>query len=459
MAKENGTLEKHLFGKVLSLFLILSLLLVFMANKPYNKKNSRFIKVNEVLEGDFGQIKINGYYHKHFEDVYEEFKTNFTERGEAGASVCITKKGRVVVDLWGGLADVESKKTWEKDTISIVWSSTKGLTNLALLMLIDRGLVELDAPVTDYWPEYGQNGKENTTVRMLLAHQSGIQHFTAPVAQNGYADWDYMVNLIEQESPTFVPGRSYGYQALTHGWLLGEIVKRVTGKSLGTFIQDEITGPLGAEFWLGLPEELDKKTATMIFPTLDPFKSNPDFFKEVFFNPTSTQAAVFFNDGGFMTNFDSPVYRRSEIGGANGYSNARGLAKVYAFLANGGEIGDIELVEEEIIDTMSAVHSASYDNTLLIPVRFSLGFMKSTDNRNDLNPENREALIMSESAFGNPGFGGSVGFADPEEGLSFGYTMNKMGPGTLLNSRGQSLVDAMYKSLDYETNEGGRWVK
>lgn len=423
------------------------------------KEKSGLLQVNKTVKGEYGEVKLNGFYHKDFKAVYKEFKNNFVERGELGGSVCVKKEDEVVLDLWGGLADVKSKAPWEEDTIAIVWSCTKGATALALHMLTSQGLVDINAPVTDYWPEYGNNGKDKTTVKMLLAHQSGILHLNEKVKAGGYVDWEYIIKFIENQKPSFKPGTSYGYQAITFGWLIGEIVRRVTGKSLGTYIKDEIAGPLGAEFWLGLPPELDEKVAEMIFPTMDPAGPNQDFFVNVFTKPESPQAAIFFNDGGFMTGFNEPIYRRAELGATNGYGNARGLAKLYAPLANGGELNDKVFVDEETLIDMSSVYSASYDETLLVPTRFGLGYMKSIDNRYDLNIDNREAFIMSESAFGHSGFGGAVGFADPKENISFGYVMNKMGPGTLLNLRGQSLVDAMYKSLGYRSNKTGRWIK
>lgn len=423
------------------------------------KVSADLLKINNTIKGEYGEIKIEGFYHSDFEKVYKEFEENFTKRGELGGSVCIKKEDEVILDLWGGIADVNTKTPWNKDTIAIVWSCSKGVSAFALHMLVSQGLVDLNAPVTDYWPEYGKHGKEKTTVEMLLSHQSGMQHFKEKIKPEGYADWDYMINLIEEQEPWFRPGTAYGYQATTYGWLIGEIVKRVTGKTLGTYIKDEICGPLNAEFWLGLPPEQDSKVAEMIAPTMDPTKPSQDFFVNVFTKPDSPQAAIFFNDSGFMTKFNDTVFRRAELGATNGYGNARGLATVYAPLANDGELNDKKYVSEDTLANMSSVHSASYDQTLLIPSRFGLGYMKSIDNRYDLNPHNREALIMSEAAFGHSGFGGSVGFADPEENVSFGYVMNKMGPGTLLNERGQSLVDAMYKSLGYSSNKTGRWVK
>lgn len=422
-------------------------------------KESERVFVKESILGEFGEVLLEGFYEKKFEEVYREFLINFSQRGEAGGSVCITRHGRTVLDLWGGYADTEAKTPWTEDTVSVVWSSTKGATSLALNMLISQGLVDLHAPVSDYWPEYGQNGKEKTTVKMVLAHQTGIQHLTAKVKPEGYADWDYIVSLIEEQAPSFEPGTAYGYQALTHGWLVGELVRRVTGKSLGDYIRDEIALPLGADFQLGLEEKDYERAASMIFAELDPAGSHVDFFKKVFFEPESIQAGVFFNDGGYMMAFDSPVYRKADIGAANGYTNARGLASLYLPLANGGSFNGREFVSKEVLKNMGSVYSASFDNTLLIPARFGLGFMKSMDNREDLNPHNSESEILSEAAFGHSGFGGSVGFADPEEGVSFAYTMNRMGTGTLLNPRGQSLVDALYRSLGYTSNETGRWVK
>jgi len=297
---------------------------------------------------------------------------------------------------------------------------------------------------------------------MLLTHQSGIQHVREWLPEGAFADWDYMIGVIERETPFFEPGTDYGYQALTHGWLIGELVRRVTGESLGTFINEKIVEPLGAEFWLGLPEELDPKVAKMIVaPPPDFGQPVADFWQKVFLEPASPQAGIFLNAGGFMSDFDSPLYRRAEIGSANGYTNARGLAKIYAVLATGGALGDVELVDKHVLAGMGAVRSAGLDKTLLIRTRFGLGYMKSTDNRWDIqnSAHHVENMLLSESAFGHPGFGGSVGFADPQARISFGYTMNKMGGGTMLTERGQSLINATYRSIGYSSNESGIWVK
>ncbi len=445
--------------KIIQIITVLMLLLNISAVSAYHcGGRCNVIYVNEWVPGEFGEVNVSGFYKRKYKQVYEEFIKNFTERGELGASVSLTKKGKTVVDLWGGFADAATEKPWDKDTISIVWSSTKGATAFALHMLASRGLVDYKARVSDYWPEYGQNGKENTTIEMILDYQSGVQHFTELLPEGAYADWDYMVNVIENQSPYFEPGKEQGYQALTQGWLVGEIVRRVSGKTLGTFINEEIAQPLNADFWLGLPAKYDPRVATMILPAPEEPPLG-DFWSKVYFDPASVQAGIFFNSGGFMFDFDTPHYRRSEIGAANGYTNARGLARLYIPLANNGRYKGVKYVNQDTLARMESVRSAGYDKTLLLPLRFSLGFLKSIDNSENLNLGNRSSLVMSEAAFGHAGFGGSIGFADPKEKVTFAYTMNKMGQGLTVSDRGQSLVDALYRQLGYDSKTAGVWIK
>ncbi|MBR9836042.1 MAG: beta-lactamase family protein, partial [Alphaproteobacteria bacterium] len=196
-----------------------------------------------------------------FSELKGEFERNFAERGELGASVCLSVNGEKLVDLWGGVADPDTGAPWEEDTVSIVFSCTKAAVALCAHILIDRGELELHAPVTKYWPEFGKNGKENTTVAMMLNHESALPALREPVKPGGFLDWDYMIKRMEDEEAWWEPGTRNGYHMINFGWTVGELVRRVSGKSLGQFFQDEVAGPLGADFWIGIPDDFDRTVA------------------------------------------------------------------------------------------------------------------------------------------------------------------------------------------------------
>ncbi|HET8843245.1 MAG TPA: serine hydrolase domain-containing protein, partial [Ktedonobacteraceae bacterium] len=208
--------------------------------------------------------EVAGFYDPRFERVATEFLSNFQEREELGASVCITIEGETVVDLWGGAADFATLTPWHKDTLTLVWSATKGATALCAHMLASRGQLDLDAPVTRYWPEFGQFGKENIPVRMLLNHQAGLAALRQPVPSGGFCDWELMVDMLEKAEPWWQPGSMHGYHGFTFGWLVGEVVRRVSGQSLGQFFRKEVAEPLGLDFWIGLPEEQEQRVAPII---------------------------------------------------------------------------------------------------------------------------------------------------------------------------------------------------
>ncbi|HUU64270.1 MAG TPA: serine hydrolase domain-containing protein [Dehalococcoidia bacterium] len=395
-----------------------------------------------------------------FERVREEFERNFKEREEVGASVCVTLDGETVVDIWGGTADVDTGEPWKEDTVSVVFSATKGATALCAHILASRGLLDIDAPVVKYWPEFGKAGKENITVKMLLNHQAGLPHVRKPLPQGAYYNWDIMVHALEEQEPFWEPGTRHGYEFVVFGWLAGEVVRRVSGKSLGRFLQDEVAKPLGLDFWIGLPEEMEPRVSKIIMFDPQQMLDTP-FMRTALADPNSIQGLALFNDGGTLTvdGVDSRAIHAAEVGGAGGITNARGLAGMYAPLACGGSLNGVNLVDRDTLARMSTVSSSTgQDMTLLIPMRFSLGFIKSHDNRRQ-PPGMQDSMILSEDAFGHPGAGGSIGFADPRERISFGYMMNKMGPGLGLNPRGQSLVDAVYISLGFRSNASGSWLR
>lgn len=400
--------------------------------------------------------KVSGQCDDKFTAIAEEFARNFSERDEVGASVCITLDGETVVDLWGGhfTRDRDTATPWNKDTVTIVYSSTKGATALCAHILADRGELSLDAPVADYWPEFACNGKEKTTVRMMLDHSVGVPVLREKLPDGSVYDWDYMCDRLAQETAFWTPGERHGYHAMTFGWTVGELVRRVSGKSLGSFFQDEVAQPLGLEFWIGTPETVEPRISPMI--PFRPEKGAPlsPLVQLAFADNSSIPALFLFNGGGFQPN--SREAHAAEIGAANGITNGRGLAGMYAPLASGGSLDGTKIVSQEAVARMGQVSMSTHlDETLRVPTRFALGFMKSMDNRGQGIFAN---MILGERAFGHVGAGGSIGFADPECGLSFGYTMNRMGDGILLNERGQSLVDAAYQSLGYRSNEGGVWI-
>jgi CubicO group peptidase (beta-lactamase class C family) len=397
-------------------------------------------------------MEIQGTCEPKFHAVQQEFERNFRERGEVGASVCVTLRGQVMVHLWGGTARLDTGTPWTEETVSLVFSCTKGATALCAHILASRGLLDLDAPVAEYWPAFAQAGKANIPVKMLLNHQAGLPALRNLLPQDAFYDWEFMIAALEQEAPFWEPGSRNGYHGSTIGWLVGEVVRRVSGKSLGAFFRNEVAKPLGIDFWIGLPEQMESRVAPMIPGQQD--AESPVF--AALADPTSLQYLGFLNTGGYMArpDYDSRAAHAAEIGATGGITNARGLAGMYAPLACGGR----ELVNRDAVARMAAVSSATgRDAVLLIPTRFSLGFMKSMDNRRQ--PRGlQDSVILSEDAFGHVGMGGSIGFADPKAELSFGYTMNKMGAGVLMNERGQGLIDAVYRSLGYQSKASGTWV-
>lgn len=394
-----------------------------------------------------------------FHAVRAEFERNFAERDEVGASVCVWVAGRPVVDLWGGVADRRQGRPWERDTLGLVWSCTKGAVALCAHVLVARGLLDLDLPVAHYWPEFGRSGKETIPVRWLLTHQAGIPAVRRALQPEGLFDWNCTVGTLAEEAPFWEPGTRQGYHAFSFGHLVGEIVRRVSGLDLAAFFRAEIAGPLGLDFHLGLPEAAEARVAPTIRADPVPAGEVPwRFLTRLNEDPESLQALIVRNTVLRPGELDSRQGHAAVLPSQGGISNARGLAGLYAPLAQGGEMDGTRLVDADTLKAMSVVGSASgVDAVLLVGLRFALGFMKSSDNRR-APPGATDSLILSESAFGHAGMGGSLGFADPEAGLAFGYTMNKQGRGVLLNERGQSLVDAVYLSLGCRGNQRGFWM-
>jgi len=385
---------------------------------------------------------IKGSCHKDFQKVAETFAQNFEKYGEIGSSVCVVVDGEITVDLWAGYKNEQRKEEWDRNTLSIAFSSTKAALAVCAHLLIDRGELNTKEKVTKYWPEYGKKGKEDTTVEMILNHSAGLPALKTEVKEGGFLDWDYMVELLENEEPFWVPGEETGYHMMTTGWLIGELIKRVSGKSLGKFFNDEISDPYNLDYWIGLPESEDERVAKVT-----PFKSSPNdkpsgFAKAFRADQNSIQRLSLTNTGGY--DYNSRETYRSELGGVGGITNARSLAGMFTPLAQNNE----KLLSKISVKKLSESNVKSgIDNMLLFPTNFSEGFMLHMDNRGSFEGEGGSFMI-GPNAFGHVGFGGSSAtFADPDCKMSFGYLVNKLGGEYLINERGQSLVNASYRCI------------
>ena len=397
--------------------------------------------------------EIHGHCAPAFAGVGEAFARNFAERGERGAAVAIRHRGELVVDLWSGAADAAGRP-WTEDTLAVVFSTTKGLAALCLHILADRGQIDFEAPVARYWPAFAANGKAGITVAMALSHQAGLPVWQAPLPDDALYNWELASRRLADEAPLWEPGTAHGYHGLTIGWIEGELVRRITGQTIGTFFRENVAEPLGADAWIGLPEAEHHRVAEMELPGADP---TSDFFRKVTGEPDWYGAKLVTNDGGDIAGVNTARRHAMEHPSAGGITHARALARIYAPLSLDGAIEGVRLVSVDRLAGMRVARSASdCDLILRLPTTFTLGFSKTWGARR-LGPGNH--VILGEHAFGTPGFGGSLGFADGDAGLAFGYVMNRMGGGVGLNDRGQSLVDAAYRAVGYQTSAPGVWVR
>jgi CubicO group peptidase (beta-lactamase class C family) len=385
--------------------------------------------------------EMHGHCDERFAAVRETFAEGFRSRNEIGAAVAVTLDGRSVVDLWAGHADLARTRAWQRDTIVNLYSTTKGMTALCAHQLVERGQLDLDAPVTRYWPEFGQAGKERIPVRWLFSHRAGVPAVKELLPPDSLYDWDTMCAALAAQAPWWEPGTAHGYHALTIGWLLGELVRRLTGSSLGTYFRDEIARPLGLDLYIGLPDAEHHRVAEMSeIPTdqIDP--EAVGLAQIIMSDPQSMSALAFLNPPALALGVNNPEWRRAEIPGANGHGAARDLARVYGALARGGSVDGVHVLGPESVARCGAEQSFGPDLVLQITTRFGLGFMLTQD-RLDAR------YGPSRRAFGHPGAGGSLGFADPDNRIGFGYVMNRMGPNILLDPRAIALIEATYKSI------------
>jgi CubicO group peptidase (beta-lactamase class C family) len=383
------------------------------------------------------EVAVHGVVEPRFARVREAFAANFTRHGDVGAACAVYHQGRPVVDLWGGLADRDAGRPWAADTLALVFSTTKGMAATCVLRLVERGLIDLDAPIARYWPEFAAAGKAAIPVRWALCHKAGLAAIDASLTLEEVLAWDPVVAAIAAQAPNWEPGTRHGYHARTYGWITGELVRRVTGRSLGRFFADEIARPLGLAFWIGLPEAEEPRVATLI-PAPMPEDPVMRAFLDRELSADTLLGRVITGPSGLF-GYDAMWNRRAlhaaEMPSSNGIGTARAVARMYAALA--GEIDGVRLLRPDTIERACTTEAHGPDAVLGFPTRFGLGFM--------LPPT--LSLAAAPTAFGHPGAGGSLGFADPEAGLGFGYVMNQMQLGATGDPRSLSLVEAVYASL------------
>jgi len=399
------------------------------------------------------ELRIGGSFAPEFAAVRDEFERNFAERRELGASLCLWHEGRKVVDLWGGQTSAEGG-AWQEDTLLLVFSCTKAASALCLHLLETEGKIDPDAPLSLVWPEL-RAGQMGGTLRMLLDHSLGLPALRDPLPADAMLRPDLMEARLSLEEPWWAPGTRQGYHALTFGFLAGGLVRRLSGESLGSFFARRIAGPLDLEFYIGLPEAFEPRVAPIEAHRAS--RSDPEtaFLRAARAPGTATHAFVF-NSGDWVSRrVNSREGHAAEIGAAGGISNARGLAGMFEALTEGGH--RLGLSREQIAGFATTTAASHRDEVLQVPTRFGAGFMQGMDNR--APARGGEGLIFGPRAFGHIGMGGSLGFSDPEAGLSFGYAMNRQGPGLFLNERGQALVDATYRALGYRSSAAGFWQR
>jgi CubicO group peptidase (beta-lactamase class C family) len=344
-----------------------------------------------------------------FQEVRDAFAANFAAGLELGASLCIEVDGRRVVDLWGGWLDAERTHPWTRDSIACVFSCTKGLAAIVLLQLVERGAVDLDAPVARYWPEFAAAGKGELPVRYLLTHEAGLSAIERPMPFGSLSDWDAMVDALARQEPWWEPGTAHGYHGVTFGHLVGEVARRADGRTIGTLLRDEVTGPLGIDCFLGLPAAEDSRTATMVLAPIE----GDTFFSR--WGPDSLGPKSFGNppDCNDPAHTNTRAFRAAEIPAANAHANARALARVYSAVAQG------ELVSTDLVQEAGRVHVDGPDIVMEQPTRFGLGFEITL-------PEADFSFGPGARTFGHNGSGGSLGSIDPDANVAFGYVMNRM---------------------------------
>jgi CubicO group peptidase (beta-lactamase class C family) len=373
---------------------------------------------------------LHGHRDARFDKVASALSESIATGEEVGAAIAVDIDGESVLDIWGGHADSDKTVGWGEDTIVNVWSSTKTVTSLAALMLVDRGLLDLSAPVATYWPEFGANGKGGIQVRHVLSHTSGVSGWNTPFTTEDMYDWDKATTQLAAQAPWWEPGIMSGYHAHNQGHLIGELVRRVTGMSLKDYVRDEIAGPLGADFQIGARPEDAGRIAEIIAPPpldlpLDLLPPDSPMVKTFTGPPPNAEAA------------NTAAWRAAELGALNGHGNARSLSRVLSAISLGGMANGVRLLRRETIDAIFSVQADGVDAVLGVPLRWGVGY--------GLSKTETMPFVPDEKICFWGGWGGSMVLMNPDRRTTIAYVMNKMGPGVLGSER-----TARYASLIYE---------
>lgn len=382
-------------------------------------------------------IEIHGTCDSGFEQVRQAFAENFAERGEVGAAVCVVHEGQMVVDLWGGYADAARTRAWQQDTLVNVFSTTKGITALCAHMLVDRGQLDLNAPVASYWPEFAQAGKDKIPVRYLLSHQAGLAGARQKLTAQDLYNWQTVTDALASQEPWWEPGTQHGYHALTYGYLVGELIKRITGLTPGAFVRQELTDPLGLDFHIGVSAEFEPRIAELIPPPPLP-AGTQDPMATLAGKPKSMTASALSNPPVSAQLANTADWRAAELPAANGHGTARGLARVYGALAHDCVLDGKQLLSQKTLARAIEQQCAGIDAVLKLDMSWALGFILSGSGR---------IYGPNPNAFGHSGYGGSFGCADTHTRLGIGYTMNFMSRDVAGDKRGIALIKAAHASL------------
>src|SRR5579875_651906 len=372
--------------------------------------------------------EVSGSCDPRFEQVRQAFESNFDQGLDVGASVAVFLDGEPVVDLWGGHLDLERTRPWREDTIINVWSTTKTMTAICALMLADRGEIDLHAPVARYWPEFAAAGKGGIEVRHLMSHTAGLSGWQEPLQVEDLYDWEKATGLLAAQEPWWEPGTMSGYHAVTQGYLVGEVIRRVTGRTVGRFFAEEVAGPLGADFFIGTPASADDRVAPVIPPEGLPTESD--------FEPGSIAVRTLSNPRLDGSESQTVPWRRAEIPAAGGHGNARSVAAVHSVIACGGEARGVRLMSPEGCEVIFEEQSNGPDAVLGVPIRFGMGFGLSG-----------EMMPVGPHTYFWGGWGGSIIVVDLDTRMAVSYVMNRMESGLVGDLRGASIVLAAAASV------------
>lgn len=376
---------------------------------------------------------IDGTCDNRFEVLKDMLSGTIDDGSDLGASVAVTIDGELVADLWGGWLDEEHTQPWQRDTITNVWSSTKTMTSLCALVLVERGLLDVFEKVATYWPEFAANGKADIEVRHLMSHTSGVSGWDQPVALEDLYDWEKSTSMLAAQAPWWEPGTASGYHALNQGHLVGEVIRRIDGRQLGRFFAEEVAGPLGVDFHIGLDPADDARVAPVVPPESAPVDLSglgPDHPAiKTFSGPAPSAEAAW-----------TEAWRRADIGAANGHGNARSVATAQAIVANGGTVGDVTLLSPSTIDLIFREQARGPDLVLQDVQRFGIGYGLADKEVRPYLPEGRVCYWG--------GWGGSSIIVDCDRRMTIAYMMNRMMPGTGGDSRGEGLISAAYAVMD-----------